>query len=59
MRDNWLSNRIFRCYEDLLDHRCNIWNKPVEKPWRIMFLGLREWAYGFRSEELGISGSAP
>lgn len=22
MRDNWLSNRIFKSYEDILDHCC-------------------------------------
>ena len=23
MRDNWLSNRIFKSYDDILDHCCN------------------------------------
>ena len=27
MRDNWLSNRIFKSYDDLVDHRCQAWNK--------------------------------
>src|SRR3546814_2896072 len=51
MRDNWLSNRIFQSYDDIVDHCCFAWNKLVEQPWRIMSLGLRQWAYGFRSEE--------
>src|SRR6266705_3224412 len=31
MRDNWLSNRIFRSYEDILDHCCHAWNKLVDQ----------------------------
>jgi len=27
MRDNWLSNRIFKSYDDLVDHCCEAWNK--------------------------------
>jgi transposase len=47
MRDNWLSNRIFTSYTDILDHCCYAWNKLVEQPWRIMSIGLRQWAHGF------------
>jgi transposase len=47
LRDNWLSNRIFRSYEDILDHCCAAWNKLTDQPWRIMSIGLREWAHGF------------
>jgi putative transposase len=36
MRDNWLSNRIFKSYDDLVDHCCEAWNKLVDQPWRIM-----------------------
>ena len=35
MRDNWLSNRIFANYNDILDHCCFNWNKLVERPWLI------------------------
>jgi hypothetical protein len=47
MRDNWLSNRIFKSYDDLVDHCCDAWNKLVDQPWRIMSLGLRQWAHEF------------
>lgn len=47
IRDNWLSNRIFTSYADILDHCCFAWNKLVEQPWRIMSIGLRQWAHGF------------
>jgi transposase len=45
MRDNWLSNRVFRSYDDILDHCCHAWNKLVERPWSIMSIGLRDWAH--------------
>ena len=47
MRDNWLSNCIFASYDNLLDHCCEAWNKLVDQPWRIMSIGLRDWAQGF------------
>jgi transposase len=47
MRDNWLSNRVFQSYDDLVDHCCAAWNKLVDQPWRIMSIALRDWANGF------------
>ncbi len=47
MRDNWLSNRVFKSYDDLVDHCCDAWNKLVDQPWRIMSIGLRQWAHRF------------
>jgi transposase len=47
MRDNWLSNRVFTSYPDILDHCCDAWNKLIEQPWTIMSIGLRQWAYRF------------
>jgi hypothetical protein len=44
--DNWLSNRIFASYEDLLVHCCEAWTRLIEQPWRIISIGLRKWAYG-------------
>ena len=44
MRDNWLSNRVFKSYDDILDHCCFAWNHLTDQPWRIMSLGLRTWA---------------
>ena len=45
--DNWLSNRVFRSYEDILEHCCHAWNKLVESALDIMSIGLRDWAHGF------------
>ena len=47
MRENWLSNRVFRSYEDILDHCCAAWNRLTHQPWRIMSIGLRDRAHGF------------
>jgi hypothetical protein len=47
MRDNWLSNRVFRSGDDIVNHCCAAWNKLVDQPWRIMSIGLRDWAHGF------------
>jgi len=47
MRDNWLSNRVFASYDNLLDHCCAAWNKLTDAPWTIMSLGLRDWAHEF------------
>jgi transposase len=46
MCDNWLSNRVFKSYDDLLDHCCEAWNKHVDQPWldhadRIAPMGAR------------------
>ena len=46
LRDNWLSNRVFHSYRAIVDHCCYAWNKLVDQPWRIMSLGLRDWAHG-------------
>jgi hypothetical protein len=43
MRENWLSNRVFTSYTDVVDHCCDAWNKLVDQPWTIMSIGLRDW----------------
>jgi transposase len=45
MRDNWLSNRVFKSYVDILNHCCFAWNRLIDMPWKIMSIGTREWAY--------------
>jgi transposase len=47
IRDNWLSNRVFLSYDNILDHCCDAWNKLIDQPWVIMSIGLRDWAHGF------------
>ena len=35
MRDNWLSNRVFKDYDDIVDQCCRAWNRLVEQPRKI------------------------
>jgi transposase len=44
IRDNWLSNRIFTSYDNIVDHCCEAWNKLIDQPDRIMTIGQRAWA---------------
>ncbi len=45
MRGNWLSNRVFKNYDEIVALCCDAWNKLVDQPWRIMSIGSRDWAY--------------
>ncbi len=47
MRDNWLSNRVFKSHDDVVNLSCEAWNKLIDQPWKIMSIGRREWAHGF------------
>ncbi len=47
IRDNWLSNRAFKSYDDIVALCCEAWNKLLERPWKIISIGMREWAHGF------------
>ena len=47
MRENWLSNRVFKSQDDIIDHCCDAWNKLIDQPWKIMSIGLRDWAHRF------------
>jgi len=46
MRDNWLSNRIFSSYDEIVAICCEAWNKLIEQPWIIMSIGRRNWTIG-------------
>jgi transposase len=45
LRDNWLSNRVFTSYNDILDHCCHAWNNLIDQPWKIMSIEMRQWAH--------------
>ena len=38
MRGNWLSNRVFQSYTNIVDHCCDTWNKLIAQPWTITCL---------------------
>src|ERR1700712_4204949 len=45
LRQNWLGNRGFASYDDIVAQWCRAWNNLTERPWKIMSIGLRDWAY--------------
>ena len=45
MRQNWLSNRVFDTYADILDVGCAAWNKLIAQPETIRTIGMRKWAH--------------
>ena len=54
MRENWISNRVFKSYDEIVDISAESWNKLIDQPWRIMSIGLRKWAHGSLSARVGI-----
>ena len=44
MRANSLSNRVFKSYDDIVNHCCYAWNTLVDQPWKIMSIARRDWA---------------
>jgi hypothetical protein len=55
MRENWLSNRVFRSYDAKVAHCCDAWNRLIAQPWTIMSIGLRDRAHRFCSKGFGIN----
>ncbi len=45
LRQNWLSNRVFKDYGAILDAGCEAWNKLINQPEIITSIGMREWAH--------------
>jgi hypothetical protein len=42
---NWLSNRVFDTYEEIIDAACDAWRKLIAQPGSITSIGMREWAH--------------
>ena len=45
LRQNWLSNRVFETYDDIIDAACEAWNKLTAQPAVITSIGMRDWAH--------------
>ena len=45
LRQNYLSNRVFDDYDEIVDAACQAWNQLIRMPWQIMSIGLRDWAH--------------
>ncbi len=44
LRANWLSNRVFETYDEIIDVACDAWRKLIAQPHTITSIGMREWA---------------
>jgi len=44
LRQNWLSNRVFKDYDHLLDAACKAWNNLCDIPGKIQQVANRSWA---------------
>ena len=42
IRDNWLSNRVFKSYDDIVALSCEAWNNLIDRPRKIMSIGCRQ-----------------
>ena len=42
-RRDW-HNRVFKSFDDIVDHCCYAWNTLIDQPWKIMSVARRDWA---------------
>ena len=45
LRQNWLSNRAFDTYNEIVEAACDAWNRLIAKPNTLTSIGLRDWAH--------------
>jgi transposase len=45
LRANFLSNRVFETYHDIIDAACDAWQRLTEMPETITSIGMRNWAH--------------
>ncbi|MBK5960394.1 hypothetical protein CCR97_19655 [Rhodoplanes elegans] len=43
LRGNWLFNRVFDTYDDIVDAACDAWRRLVAQPETITSIGMRAW----------------
>ncbi len=46
IRDNWISNRVFKSYDEIVAISAEAWNKLIDQPWKLISIGHRKWAHG-------------
>jgi hypothetical protein len=49
LRANFLSNRVFNTYDDIIDACCEAWNSLIALPETITSIGMRQWAHSGQS----------
>jgi transposase len=52
IRANWLSNRVFETYDEIIDAACDAWNRLAKEPKTITSIGMRDWAHSGQSSGL-------
>lgn len=45
LRANYLSNRVFETYDDIINAACDAWQRLIARPDVITSIGSRQWAY--------------
>ncbi|MCA3640941.1 MAG: IS630 family transposase, partial [Methylobacterium sp.] len=45
LRANYLSNRVFETYDDIIDAACDAWRNLIALPQTITSIGSRDWAH--------------
>ena len=45
LRANWLANRVFDTYEEIIDAACQAWRNLIARPEAITSIGMRDWAH--------------
>jgi transposase len=45
LRANWLSNRVFETYDDIVNAACQAWRNLIAQPQTITSIGMRQWAH--------------
>jgi hypothetical protein len=55
MRDNWVSSRVFKSYEDILDQLPLRLEQLIHMPWKIMSTATRDCVCQSQSARLGGS----
>lgn len=45
LRANWLSNRVFETYLEIIEAACDAWQKLIAQPETITSIGMRQWAH--------------
>lgn len=45
LRSNWLSNRVFETYPEIIDAASDAWRRLADSPEVITSIGMRDWAH--------------
>jgi transposase len=45
LRANFLSNRVFETYDEIIDAACDAWRNLIALPQTITSIGMRDWAH--------------